>query len=330
MMYEYTPNEVNDTLNRYSAIYCIRNLFAYVFESAEIAVQLQEVYIRQDEQLSHYQDSFRQIFNEVNFKKHQYHMEFLEKHSYEYMTPEKYMTLEVQNNYYAICDHVNAAGYLFSLYEWECFKLMNSKFEADREHNTAVINNLNYELQRELGRMFDHIFGEIYVPEAGCESWKPESLTYFRQLVNILNYFIDVGINTKYDCFNTYVGRRQNKTKLDYVEEFLWEQEEFKADLRHKLLTHPNRHAATYQHRLKIFNNLSPYFTESNVFDQEEETVEDDDDPIDAAMLELYLDNVTPQKVFQFKLTQKHINKMPASFKSDRFKVTDEKSLDRT
>lgn len=42
--------------------------------------------------------------------------------------------------------------------------------------------------------------------------------------MTMLNYFIDLGINTKYDCFNTYVGECYNKTKLDCIEQFMWEQ----------------------------------------------------------------------------------------------------------
>lgn len=58
-MYEYMPSETSGLLNRYRAIYYIRDVFSYIYESAEIATQLQEVYIRQDENLSQYQESFR-------------------------------------------------------------------------------------------------------------------------------------------------------------------------------------------------------------------------------------------------------------------------------
>lgn len=85
-------------------------------------------------------------------------MEFLEQHSYEYMKLSKYSTPEAAGQYFAICDHVNAAAYLLGLYEWECFKLMSTLFSADKSHSVTVINNLSRELQLELGRMFNHIF----------------------------------------------------------------------------------------------------------------------------------------------------------------------------
>lgn len=66
--------------------------------------------------------------------------------------------------------------------------------------------------------MFDHIFGQIYVSRVNHESWKPESLAYMKQLMTMLNYFVDMGTNTNYDCFNTYLGKYYNKTKLDCVE----------------------------------------------------------------------------------------------------------------
>lgn len=53
-MYEYAPSEVSVHLNRHRAIHYIREVFKCIVESAEIAVQLQEVYIRQDESLSQY------------------------------------------------------------------------------------------------------------------------------------------------------------------------------------------------------------------------------------------------------------------------------------
>ena len=107
-------------------------------------------------------------------------MEFLEQHSYEYIKPSRYDTPEAENQYFTICDHVNAAAYLFVLYEWECYKLMNHTFKADKERSIRIINSLNAELQLELGRMFNHIFDQIYVPRVGNASWKPESLRYIR------------------------------------------------------------------------------------------------------------------------------------------------------
>ena len=64
--------------------------------------------------------------------------------------------------------------------------------------------------------------------------------------MTMLNYFVDVGTNTNYDCFNTYLGKYYNKTKLDCLEQFLWEQQELKAELQYKLQEHPDSRVAVY------------------------------------------------------------------------------------
>lgn len=53
---------------------------------------------------------------------------------------------ETATQYFAVCDHVNAAACLLGLYEWECFKFMSEAFAADKERSIMIINSLNTEL----------------------------------------------------------------------------------------------------------------------------------------------------------------------------------------
>lgn len=124
----------------------------------------------------------------------------------------------------------------------------------------------------------------------------------------MLNYFVDVGTNTNYDCFNTYLGKYYNKTKLDCLEQFLWEQQELKAELQYKLQEHPDSRVAVYKQRPKIFQNIAPEYAENDSPSLDEDAPQCEKKPMDPIMLEIYLNNTFTQRVFQFKLTQQYIN----------------------
>ncbi|CAL6043857.1 Conserved_hypothetical protein [Hexamita inflata] len=190
------------------AIKYLLDLVTKAFEFVPLAIQLQEIFIRQDEQLNKYQDAYRQRF-QVNYKEHcivmknkpttiQQQVQKIEQNNFQYFEQQTIKS-------YDCVDKVSKTLFQFQYY---LHMYLKNKTSAQIYDAYGQVYSLAQSTKKHLAECLDIMFMEAID--------NPNNSQNINNLHHVLSYFYNIQFNQDglNSIFNIFYGKSSNQATL--------------------------------------------------------------------------------------------------------------------